>query len=60
MVEVVLTEVVRSTQRIVAGAGAFQLGDKKLMTTSQHNASGPPLKTFVFDASTGGAAREAA
>ena len=47
--EVVLTEVVRSTQRIVAGAAAFQLGDKKLLTGNAHNATGPPLKTFVFD-----------
>jgi len=51
VVEVVLTEVVRSTQRIVAGASAFQLGDQKELTSSQHNATGPPLKTFVFDAS---------
>ena len=50
----------RSTQRIVAGAGAFQLGDKKLMTTSQHNATGPPLKTFVFDAIPDRLARQAA
>ena len=52
--EVVLTEVVRSTQRIVAGAAAFQLGDKKLLTGNAHNATGPPLKTFVFDAKEGG------
>ena len=60
VVEVVLSEVIRSTERIVAGAGAFQLGDKKLRTTSQHNATGPPLKTLIFDASADAGAREAA
>ena len=49
--EVELTEVVRSTQRIVAGAAAFQLGSKKLATANQHSATGPPLKTFIFDPS---------
>ena len=45
-----LTEVVRSSQRIVAGAAAFQLGENKAKVTSQHNATGPPLKSFLFDA----------
>ena len=45
-----LTEVVRSSQRIVAGATAFQLGEFKAEVTSQHNATGPPLKSFLFDA----------
>ena len=44
-----LTEVVRSSQRIVAGAAAFQLGENKVQVTSQHNATGPPLKSFMFD-----------
>ena len=44
-----LTEVVRSSQRIVAGAAAFQLGGNKAQVTSQHNATGPPLKSFLFD-----------
>ena len=44
-----LTEVVRSSQRIVAGAAAFQLGENKAQVTSQHNATGPPLKSFMFD-----------
>ena len=44
-----LTEVVRSSQRIVAGAAAFQLGENKAQVTSQHNATGPPLKSFLFD-----------
>lgn len=45
-----LTEVVRSSQRIVAGAAAFQVGETKAEVTSQHNAQGPPLKSFLFDA----------
>ena len=44
-----LTEVVRSSQRIVAGAAAFQLGENRVQVTSQHNATGPPLKSFMFD-----------
>ena len=49
-----LTEVVRCSQRIVAGAMAFQLDsvdgkDKKQDTMSQHKATGPPLKSFLFD-----------
>jgi hypothetical protein len=50
MLVVKLTEVVRSSQRIVAGAAAFQLGENKAEVTSQHNATGPPLKSFLFDA----------
>ena len=46
-----LTEVVRSSQRIVAGAGAFQLGDNKQQVVCQHNAEGPPLKSFLFELS---------
>ena len=45
---VLLTEVVRSSQRIVAGAGAFQLAVDE--ATSHHAAQGPPLKAYVFNA----------
>ena len=49
-----LTKVVRCSQRIVAGAMAFQLDgadgkSKKTDTSSQHKATGPPLKSFLFD-----------
>ena len=49
-----LTEVVRCSQRIIAGAMAFQLDGvdgktKKQDTMSQHKATGPPLKTVLFD-----------
>jgi len=46
-VEVKLTEVVRSTQRIVAAAMQFQAtGDK--LTRSHCDYPGPPLKAFLF------------
>ena len=45
---VFLTEVVRSTKRIVLGAAAFQIS-----ASSEHNSSlgsdGPPLKTYIFE-----------
>ena len=45
-------QVVRNSQRIVAGAASFQLGDKeKLLTQSRHMATGstgPPLKSYIF------------
>lgn len=45
-----LTEVVRCSRRIVAGAMAFQLGgEQKLLTRCHHSAVGPPLKSFLFD-----------
>ena len=45
-----LTEVVRCSQRVVAGAMAFQLGgDRKLLTASVSEDAGPPLKSFLFD-----------
>ena len=45
---------VRCSQRIVAGAMAFQLDGvdgktQKKDTMSQHKATGPPLKTVLFD-----------
>ena len=44
-----LTEVVRSTQRIVAGATAFQVQGAK-GSVSSLGTNGPPLKTFIFEA----------
>lgn len=50
MREVVMSEVVRCSKRIVAGAMAFQLGgEEKLLTKCHHEATGPPLKSFLFD-----------
>ena len=49
-----LTEVVRCSQRVVAGAMAFQLGgDKKLLTAAVSEDAGPPLKSFLFDVEDG-------
>jgi len=48
--DVYLSEVVRCSKRIVAGAMAFQLGgEEKLLTKCHHEATGPPLKSFLFD-----------
>jgi len=48
--QVVLSEVVRCSKRIVAGAMAFQLGgDQKLLTKCHHEATGPPLRSYLFD-----------
>ena len=49
MIEVLLEEVVRCTKRIIAGALAFQLGDKR-GTTRCHNdmSSGAPLKSYIY------------
>ena len=47
MQRVKLTEVIRSTKRIVAGASAFQVTAEHV--TSQ-GTDGPPLKTFLFEA----------
>ena len=43
-----LTEVVRSTKRIVAGAAAFQLPLDRGEVTASIGADGPPLKAFIF------------
>ncbi|KAJ8610680.1 hypothetical protein CTAYLR_005662 [Chrysophaeum taylorii] len=52
LTEVELTEVVRCSQRVAAGATAFQLGgDAKLATRCAHGFAGPPLKTLVFSSS---------
>ena len=49
-----LSEVVRSTKRIVAGAAAFQLEAGRKAETSTHSASaGPPLVARVFSLSKG-------
>ena len=42
-----LTEVVRSTQRIVFGANTFQLQDDE--PTTCLGTTGPPLKSFIFE-----------
>ena len=49
MAEVALEEVVRCSKRVVAGAMAFQVGGHKLLTKCHHEASGPPLKSFLFN-----------
>ena len=49
--DVHLSEVVRCSRRIVAGAMAFQLGgEAKLLTRCHHESTGPPLRSFLFDA----------
>ena len=54
-----LSEVVRSTKRIVAGAAAFQLEAGRKAETSTHSASaGPPLVARVFTTSEGDDAGE--
>jgi hypothetical protein len=51
LLQVELTEVVRSSKRIVAGAMKFQLkgDDDSVRTKCHHDAEGPPLKSFLFD-----------
>ncbi|CAE7244682.1 unnamed protein product [Symbiodinium sp. CCMP2592] len=49
MARVNLSEVVRSTKRIVAGAATFQLNAKGEDPASSLGSDGPPLKTFLFD-----------
>ena len=44
-----LTEVVRSTKRIVAGAASFQLLAESGEPTASASTDGPPLKVFLFD-----------
>ena len=52
---VTLTEVVRSSKRVVAGAMKFQLKgeDEELLTRCHHDSEGPPLKSFLFSLSEG-------
>ena len=50
-----LTEVVRSSKRIITAASAFQLDDatsttKKEETKCHHQSDGPPLRSFLFEA----------
>jgi hypothetical protein len=47
---VVLSQVVRSTQRLVAGTWAFQTSDS--LAKCHHNSVGPALQAFLFEAST--------
>ena len=49
--EVQLTEVVRSTKRIVAGAAAFLGSASEKQDLSSLCPAGPPLKTFLFKSS---------
>ncbi|CAE7761106.1 unnamed protein product [Symbiodinium sp. KB8] len=49
MARVKLSEVVRSTKRIVAGAATFQLNTQRDAAASSLGSDGPPLKTFLFD-----------
>ena len=50
-VAVKLTEVVRSTKRIVAGSAMFQVtAGRKAETTSASASVGPPLEAVLFDA----------
>ena len=51
MQEVKLTEVVRSTKRIVAGSAAFHPSDAEKQDVTSLCPDGPPLKTFIFDPS---------
>ena len=51
--EVILSEVVRSSQRIISAASAFQIGSDKQQVVCHHNASGPPVKSFLFDLTEG-------
>jgi len=48
MTQVNLTEVVRSTQRIVSGAMSFQMASYKMETVSHVHHEGPPLRTYIF------------
>ena len=58
-IPVALTEVVRSTKRIVVGSAAFQLAAGRRAETTAATASvGPPLEAVVFDASRTGATDE--
>eukprot|EP01048_Picozoa_sp_COSAG05_P012560 COSAG05_NODE_1267_length_5328_cov_2.245554_1_plen_1512_part_01 len=48
--EVRLTEVVRSSQRIVAASSQFQLTEGGTnISKCHHDSEGPPLKSFLFD-----------
>ena len=44
-----LIEVVRSTQRIVAGALSFRLGESGVENVDSLGTHGPPIKTFLFE-----------
>ena len=48
-VPVDMTEIVRSSKRIAAGASAFQLDTRQKRYSCSHDTEGPPLKTFIFE-----------
>jgi hypothetical protein len=56
--EVVLTEVVRSSRRIVEGVRAFQTNDDDDPTKCHHGADGPPLKVILLNRAQDAAARD--
>ena len=60
MAEVTLTEVVRCSKRIVQAASTFQLGgeEAKLHTQCHHAATGPPVKSFLFELEDGASDEE--
>lgn len=47
--EVILSQVVRSSRRIVEGAAQFQLMEERASRDCLHAHSGPPLCSFLFD-----------
>ena len=51
--EVKLTEIVRSTKRIVAGSAAFQGSEGEKEGVKSICPAGPPLKSFLFDSDLG-------
>ena len=53
MAEVRLTEVVRCTKRIVAGAAAFHATPSDKEELASLSPDGPPMKTFLFEATDG-------
>ena len=58
MTEVRLTEVVRCTKRIVAGAAAFHATPDDKEGLGSLCPDGPPLKTFLFEAATADAVKD--
>ena len=52
--EIVLNEIVRSSQRIVVGANTFRFGGggtEAAAPVCYHGSKGPPIKTFLFEMS---------
>ena len=44
-----LTEVVRSSKRIITAAASFQLGQRKAETRCFHESEGMPLRSYIFE-----------